>query len=146
MKRKKAVYRAVGWITALCVTNSLLYAPVCDLQAKAVINNVPVIVRNAIKNSDENSEVTTVSTEDGFEFEVYSDHAVLAKYSGDATEVVIPDTVSGVPVTTIGYSAFFKCTSLTSVDIPDSVTTIKWNVFEYCNNLKEINVSPDNNT
>ena len=42
------------------------------------------------------------------------------------TSVTIPDSV-----TTIGCSAFYKCSSLTSVTIPDSVTTIGSSAF--CN-------------
>ena len=36
-------------------------------------------------------------------------------------------------VTTIGYWAFWNCENLTSVIIPDSVTTIGENAFQYCN-------------
>ena len=36
-------------------------------------------------------------------------------------------------LTTIGNEAFYFCTSLTSVTIPDSVTTIGWYAFENCN-------------
>ncbi len=39
-------------------------------------------------------------------------------------------------VTTIGWSAFYYCTSLTSVVIPDSVTTIGDLAFEGCSGLK----------
>ena len=63
--------------------------------------------------------------DNGFEFELYSDYAVLARYSGDDTDVVIPDTVSGLPVTSIGEIAFSYCTSLTSVDISMSTDSIK---------------------
>ena len=41
--------------------------------------------------------------------------------SGD---VMIPNTLGGYPVTSIGSSAFEGCTGLTSVTIPDSVTSI----------------------
>ena len=40
------------------------------------------------------------------------------KYSG-LTSITIPDSV-----TSIGYSAFEGCTGLTSITIPDSVTSI----------------------
>ena len=39
-------------------------------------------------------------------------------------ELVIPSTYEGKPVTSIGGSAFSGCSSLTSVTIPDSVTSI----------------------
>ena len=50
------------------------------------------------------------------------------------TSVTIPNSV-----TTIGDSAFFGCSSLTSVTIPDSVTTIGDSAFYGCRSLKEFN-------
>ena len=48
-------------------------------------------------------------------------------------------------VTTIGYEVFRDCTSLTSVNIPDSVTTIGDHAFADCSSLTSVNI-PDSVT
>ena len=67
-------------------------------------------------------------------------------YSGD---VIIPSSVThGTTiyiVTSIGNSAFYKCTGLTSVTIPESVTSIGSNAFSYCTGLTSITI-PNNVT
>lgn len=40
----------------------------------------------------------------------------------------------------IGTYAFRDCTSLTSVNIPSSVTKIRWAAFEYCTSLTTVNI------
>ena len=50
------------------------------------------------------------------------------------TSVTIPDSV-----TSIGEKAFYNCTELTSVTIPDSVTIIGYNAFDGCTGLTTVN-------
>ena len=56
------------------------------------------------------------------------------------TSVTIPDSV-----TSIGEYAFYDCTSLTSVTIPDSVTSIGDGAFSYCESLTSVTI-PDSVT
>ena len=65
------------------------------------------------------------------------ENGVLEKYTGNETEVTIPDGV-----TSIGNDAFICCGKLTAVNIPDSVTSIGEDAFRYCISLKEISI-PD---
>ena len=51
---------------------------------------------------------------------------------------VIPATINGYPVTSIGQHAFFNRTSLTSVTIPNSVTNIGNSAFQGCNSLTSV--------
>ena len=66
----------------------------------------------------------------------------VSGYKGKPVNVVVPSEVDGKRVTSIGYSAFSGCKSLTSITIPDSVTCI--GSFYSCENLIEIIVNLDN--
>ena len=55
-------------------------------------------------------------------------------------ELVIPDTIGGKPVTSIGNQAFYGCDSLTSIAIPDSVTSIGGEAFVNCTSLTSITI------
>jgi hypothetical protein len=60
-------------------------------------------------------------------------------------ELVIPNTIEGNPVTSIGDWAFNNCTSLTSITIGNSVTSIGDYAFLRCTSLTSITI-PDNVT
>ncbi|HCE45896.1 MAG TPA: hypothetical protein DET40_20315 [Lentisphaeria bacterium] len=53
----------------------------------------------------------------------------ITDYTGPGGAVDIPGTIDGKPVTSIGYCAFYQCTAMTSVTIPDSVTSIGRSAF-----------------
>ena len=62
---------------------------------------------------------------------------VKTSISGD---VVIPSTLGGYPVTSIGGFAFEGCTDLTSITIPRSVTSIAVGAFYGCTGLTSIDI------
>ena len=57
---------------------------------------------------------------------------------GEATDgnVKIPETHENLPVTAIAVRAFSQCTSIISIEIPDSVTEIGSQAFYQCPNLQ----------
>ena len=59
----------------------------------------------------------------------------ITGYAGPGGAVTIPSTIDGLPVTSIGWSAFYYCTNLTNVTIPNSVTNIGNKAFAYCPSL-----------
>ena len=56
------------------------------------------------------------------------------------TSIVIPSVYENKPVKEIGSCAFQYCTTLTSVTIPDSVTSIGYDAFHYCANLTSVEI------
>ena len=72
-------------------------------------------------------------------------YAIVVGYTGTATKVKIAEEYEGVPVKSIGDSAFWDCSSLTSVVIPDSVTSIGNSAFYWCSSLTSV-VIPDSVT
>ena len=71
------------------------------------------------------------------------DTAEIVGYSGSEESLIIPGELDGRVVTAIGDWAFSWCESLTSIEIPDSVSKIGTNPFMGCDNLREIYISPD---
>jgi len=85
-------------------------------------------------------------------FTLTKDNRSMIGYTGAEGEVLnIPETFvdpdDGVTykVTSIGQSAFWNCTSLTEVTIPDSVTSIGNGAFEGCTGLTSVTI-PDSVT
>lgn len=60
-------------------------------------------------------------------------------------DIKIPSELGGLPVKTIGDEAFKDCRSLTSIEIPSSVTEIGHEAFMWCSSLTSI-VIPDSVT
>ena len=56
------------------------------------------------------------------------------------SELVIPESIDGIPVKLIDEKAFYENTSLVSVTMPDCIEEIKPLAFSFCNNLKTINI------
>jgi hypothetical protein len=79
-----------------------------------------------------NSVKISAETFGDFEYEISDGGVTITDYTGDGGDVVIPGEIDGLPVTGIGDDAFYNCISLTSILIPDSVTSIgNWS-FAYC--------------
>ncbi|MEI7733331.1 MAG: leucine-rich repeat domain-containing protein [Verrucomicrobiota bacterium] len=69
----------------------------------------------------------------------------ITSYCGPGGAVTIPDSIAGLPVTTIGVSAFQGRTTLTNLTIGTNVTSIALCAFRSCSNLQSVTF-PDNVT
>ena len=76
-----------------------------------------------------------------FHYQILDDGTVeITYYLGEDKEVVIPSTINGKKVTSIGHGAFMECINIEKITIPDSVTTIDYNAFSDCPNLVSITI------
>ena len=102
-----------------------------------------------------------------YTYSLANGEAQITRYLGVGGDVVIPNTLGGAPVTSIGQEAFAHCAGLksvtipegvasigkeafahnprlTSISIPKSVTSIGESVFYYCTDLTSITVDGGN--
>ncbi len=71
---------------------------------------------------------------------IITDGAIQIKSCDKTAETVeIPSEIDGLPVTSIGSTAFYSC-SLTSVAIPEGVTSIGAGAFWHCKSMTEISI------
>ena len=90
-----------------------------------------------------NPAVQDAANEQLFDFKfILNNTAVIVtryRYKGTAADVTIPSCYKGKPVTMIDHAAFFN-SAVTSVTIPDSVTSIGDNAFGFCSQLTNISI------
>jgi hypothetical protein len=70
---------------------------------------------------------------------------IITGFSGNVVDLIIPDTVNGLPVTAVETGAFRGRQELKSVTLPNSVTSIGGHAFDGCTGLKSV-VLPDSVT
>ena len=146
-------------------------------------DGTPQSIWNTNSSIDSGEDETTATREDFFEFDeetgtiigiaenTSKDPNGIGYYYDDddnkivsEENIVVPEKINGVTVTSIGREAFSRCptvksiilpntiteieraafsycTGLTSMIIPDSVTYIRGKIFTDCTNLKEVKLS-----
>ena len=88
---------------------------------------------------DESYTPPTPASSFEFSFDDENHTASITDFVGSETEVIIPATEgSDFTVTSIGDFAFFDCSDLTSITIPDSVRSIGSNAFDRCTSLTSV--------
>ena len=71
---------------------------------------------------------------DGFE----TDRGIICSYTGGESQLEIPSEIGGMETTAIGRGTFADNTEITSVVIPEGVTTIEGIAFMGCTNLETV--------
>lgn len=96
----------------------------------ALSNNLVFIDTNNA-SAIESTDFSLVSQEDGLR---------IKGYNGTKTDIIIPQTIHGLPVVSIGSYAF-SYSDITSITIPDSVTKLEDSAFYYCSSLENVTLS-----
>ena len=91
----------------------------------------------ACGGTDSSSSSSEAAQPKGVLYEVVGDTAQVVGYDGEEESVTIEEMYEGVMVTKIGDNAF-KNSSITGVEIPDTVTVIGNSAFYGCAGLTEI--------
>ena len=92
----------------------------------------------AMADTEEVDGITWTYTVKGEEVQI-GDGSGAAIPTDTAGVVVIPSELGGKPVTSLGYASFRYCSAMTSVTIPDTVTTFGY-AFSGCDGLTSITI------
>ena len=84
---------------------------------------------------------TIADTYNDFEYTVSGNQATITGYTGSATTLIIPSSINEYTVTSIGSNAFADCTSIESLEIPESITSIGASAFSGCSGLNSVYIN-----
>ncbi len=102
------------------------------------MGNYSVVVTNAFGSTT--SIVADLTVVSPYTYVINNGTIIITGYSGPGNNVTIPSTIIGLPVVDIGDYAFYYCSLLTDVTIPDSVTRIGNNAFGGCPRLNCVKI------
>ncbi len=107
----------------------------------AAPSNEMVSVSADATNSTSGTYTEAAAPASDFTFVTNLGAITITGYTGSGGNVNIPATITGLPVTGIGPSAFANARAVTSVTIPDSVTNIGDYAFSSCTLMASVTIS-----
>ncbi len=82
-----------------------------------------------------------IAAQEDFLYDVNGDSVTITRYTGDAEELVIPQTIEGKAVTEIGERALEGQPDIVSIEIPSGVTKIGYHAFTSDRGLETITIA-----
>ena len=127
---KKSLRRITATLVAMAASASFAATPI---SGAGITFSMPSFSASAAD--------TDVLTYKDFSYKVTENGIVITAYNGSDAKPVIPSAIDETAVTAIGNSAFYKCTTLTEIEIPASVTNIGINAFKDCTSLEKLTLN-----
>ncbi|MGN0605273.1 MAG: leucine-rich repeat protein [Oscillospiraceae bacterium] len=124
------IKKIIAGIMALNIMCSFVYAENNNIFSELV--NI-VFADEEVLTYDENLSYKIITDEYGIQT------ITITGCAKNAKEVEIPSEIDGITVNSLGDKAFYQCSSLKSVKLPDSLRNIGNYCFAECTSLTEIN-------
>lgn len=95
------------------------------------------------ENSNNASQATNEGPDlTGFEYSLLGDSAVITKCTL-AGQVIVPNVIENVAVTSIGENAFYGNVGMTSLILPDTLNSIGNSAFRGCIGIADLTIPPN---
>lgn len=124
------------------------YLKIAGVMLGILVGLSPFCVSAAVENT---SYVTVQKEEElnveaacygELEYEIVGGCVSITGYTGTGGPVKIPGSIGGYPVASIGDYAFYYCSGITSVELPEGLISIGNSSFRFCTSLTEVKI-PD---
>ncbi len=118
------------------------------VSSTSLLSNIPSVTTTVLSYASDNSlslKKASMAEENGYKYYISNGKAVIDSYTGEDSELVIPDTLGGLSVTEIGYAAFAGNKNIVSATIPETVLRINHDAFNGCIALESV-ILPDSIT
>ena len=113
--------------------SAISYVVVSGVKSYIEVGHIPGTVGNG-------GTTTNVTATSAFTYVNHGDSIEITGFDNSVSDVVIPSEIEGLPVTAISVGAFYL-SAITSIEIPDTVTSIGEMAFLGCTSLKSVKLS-----
>ena len=102
-------------VAPTCTETGLTEGKHCDVCGQTLVEQETVSVLDHAYNDENTCTVCGDYADKGVIFTLVGNEYSITGYTGSATEIIIPSTYKGKPITSIGREAFFGCYEITSI-------------------------------